>query len=172
MSKPNRFAGCQFQARQNCASSKQGVFSAPSLSLYCFKLIQAYLYDHLAGDKEVGGGERRPEEGSHHEMKNNAEIKIWNRFEFKSLNGIKSCFGNLCASNWISKCICMCVCMCMRVLNTNMFPRCRSRTHANVGTRRSALHSLETLASEARNRRAPLKHRKLMFLAVARTRRV
>jgi hypothetical protein len=54
-------------------------------------------------------------------MKNNAEIKIWNRFEFKSLNGIKSCFGNLCASNWISKCICMCVCMCMRVLKTNIF---------------------------------------------------
>ena len=51
-----------------------------------------YLYDHPAGDKEVGGGERRPEEGSHHELKNNAEIKMLNRFEFKSLNGIKSCF--------------------------------------------------------------------------------
>ena len=35
-----------------------------------------YLYDHPAGDKEVGGGERRPEEGSHHEGKNNAENKM------------------------------------------------------------------------------------------------
>ncbi len=26
-------------------------------------------------DKEVGGGERRPEESSHHEIKNNAEIR-------------------------------------------------------------------------------------------------
>ena len=35
-----------------------------------------YLYDHPAGDKEVGGGERRPEEGSHHDGKNNAEDKM------------------------------------------------------------------------------------------------
>ncbi len=34
-----------------------------------------YLYDHPAGDKEVGEEKRRSEEGSHHEMKNNAEIK-------------------------------------------------------------------------------------------------
>ena len=51
-----------------------------------------YLYDHPAGDKEVGGGERRPEEGSHHETKNNAENKILNRFEIKSFNGIKGLF--------------------------------------------------------------------------------
>jgi hypothetical protein len=43
-----------------------------------------YLYDHPAGDKEVGGGERRPEDGSHHERKNNAEHKILNHFEIKS----------------------------------------------------------------------------------------
>ena len=35
-----------------------------------------YLYDHPAGDKEIGGGERRPEEGSHHEGKHNAENKM------------------------------------------------------------------------------------------------
>jgi hypothetical protein len=74
-----------------------------------------YLYDHPACDKEVGGGEGRPEEGSHHEMKNDAEFKIWNRFESKSHNGIKSCFGNLCESNWIIKCICICVCACAYV---------------------------------------------------------
>jgi hypothetical protein len=28
-----------------------------------------YLYDHPAGDKEVGGGGKRPEEGLHHERK-------------------------------------------------------------------------------------------------------
>ena len=67
-------------------------------------------------------------------------------------------------------CVCVHVHACSE--NKHLFPRRRSRIHANVGTRRSALHSLETLASEARNRRAPLKHRKLMFLAVARTRRV
>ena len=54
--------------------------------------INSYLYDHPAGDKEVGGGERRPEEGSHHEGKNNAENKILNRFEIKSFNGIKGLF--------------------------------------------------------------------------------
>ncbi len=54
--------------------------------------IILYLYDHPAGDKEVGGGERRPEEGSHHEGKNNAENKILNRFEIKSFNGIKVLF--------------------------------------------------------------------------------
>ncbi len=35
-----------------------------------------YLYDHPAGDKEIGGGERRPEEGSHHEGKHNAENEM------------------------------------------------------------------------------------------------
>ena len=35
-----------------------------------------YLYDHPAGDKEVGGGERRPEEVSHPEGKHNAEHKM------------------------------------------------------------------------------------------------
>ncbi len=34
-----------------------------------------------------------PEEGSHHERKNYAEIKILNHFEIKSFNGIKSVFG-------------------------------------------------------------------------------
>ncbi len=53
---------------------------------------QIYIYDHPAGDKEVGGGERRPEEGSHHEEKNTAEHKIVNRFEIKSFNGIKVWF--------------------------------------------------------------------------------
>ena len=43
----------------------------------------SYLYGHPAGDKEVGGGGKRPEEGLHHERKNNAEIKIWNHFEIK-----------------------------------------------------------------------------------------
>ncbi len=51
-----------------------------------------YLYDHPAGDKDVGGGERRPEEGSQHEGKNNAENKILNRFQIKSFNGIKGLF--------------------------------------------------------------------------------
>ena len=51
-----------------------------------------YLYDHPAGDKEVGGGERRPEEGSHHERKNNAENKRLNRFDLKSFHGIKGLF--------------------------------------------------------------------------------
>ena len=50
--------------------------------LEAFKNI--YLYDHPAGDKEVGGRERRPEDGSHHERKNNAENKILNHFEIKS----------------------------------------------------------------------------------------
>ena len=53
---------------------------------------QLYLHDHPAGDKEVGGGERRPEEGSHHEGKNNADNKILNRFAIKSFNGIKGVF--------------------------------------------------------------------------------
>ena len=35
-----------------------------------------YLCDHPAGDKEVVGGVRRPEEGSHHDEKNNAENKM------------------------------------------------------------------------------------------------
>ncbi len=42
-----------------------------------------YLYDHPAGDEEVGGGERRPEEGSHDERekqcrKQNIESFQWN----------------------------------------------------------------------------------------------
>ncbi len=45
-----------------------------------------------AGDKEIGGGERRPEEGSHHEVKHNAENKILNRCEIKSFNGIRGVF--------------------------------------------------------------------------------
>ncbi len=36
----------------------------------CVAFLQIYLYDHPAGDKEVGGGGKRPEEGSHHEEKN------------------------------------------------------------------------------------------------------
>ena len=65
-----------------------------------------YLYDHPAGDKEVGGGERRPEEGSHHEEKNNGENTTSDRFEIKSVNGIKCfCSGNLC--QWA--CVCMCI---------------------------------------------------------------
>ena len=54
--------------------------------------VFVYLYDHPAGDKEVGGGERRPEKGSHHEVENNAENKILNRFEIKSFNGIRGVF--------------------------------------------------------------------------------
>ncbi len=54
--------------------------------------IFRYLYDHPAGGKEVGGGQRRPEEASHHEGKNNAENKILNRFEIRSFNGTKGCF--------------------------------------------------------------------------------
>ncbi len=38
--------------------------------------ICIYLYDHPAGDKEVRGGERIPEEGSHHEGKNKPENKM------------------------------------------------------------------------------------------------
>ena len=69
-----------------------------------------YLYDHLAGDKEVGGGGKRPEEGSHHEEKNNAENTTSDRFEIKSVNGIKCfCCGNLCQSICNSKCMGMCV---------------------------------------------------------------
>ncbi len=51
--------------------------------------LYLYLYDHPAGDTEVGGGERRPEEGSYHEGENNSENKILNRSEIKSSNGIK-----------------------------------------------------------------------------------
>jgi hypothetical protein len=47
--------------------------------------------------------------------------EMMNRFEFKSLNGIKSCFGNLCESNWISKCICMCVHVHVCVLKANIW---------------------------------------------------
>ncbi len=59
---------------------------------YMIPLWIIYLYDHPAGDKEIGGGERRPEEGSHHEVKNNAENKTLNRFEITSFNGIRGVF--------------------------------------------------------------------------------
>ena len=39
------------------------------MSRHKFMYIILYLYDHPAGDEEVGGGERRPGEGSHHEEK-------------------------------------------------------------------------------------------------------
>ena len=54
-----------------------------------------------------------PEEGSHHERKNNAEIKILNHFEIKSPNGIKCVFWNLCESKWNSRCVQVCARACV-----------------------------------------------------------
>ncbi len=82
-------------------------------TMYRFTERAIYIYTYrtpLAGDKEVGGGEKRPEEGSHHEEKNNAENTTSDRFELKSVNGIKSfSSGNVCQSIWNSKCMGMCV---------------------------------------------------------------
>ena len=51
-----------------------------------------------------------PKEGSHHEMKNNAEIKILNRFEINSfLLEAKDVCWKLFESIAIRKNMCMCV---------------------------------------------------------------
>ncbi len=52
--------------------------AVPQISVVAFGslLKQKYLYDHPAGDKEDGGGERRPEESSHHEGKNKSENQM------------------------------------------------------------------------------------------------
>ena len=99
---------CQGASRMTCASS----FAVAARGHTQFRLtdVREYLYDHLAGDKEVGGGGKRPEVGSHHEEKNNAEHTMSGRFEIKSVNGIKCfCCGNVCQSIWNSKCMGMCV---------------------------------------------------------------
>ncbi len=56
---------------------------------------------------------------------------MWNRFESKSPNGIKSCFGNFCESNWISS-ACVCVCMCMCVLKANIFSQTLERNETSL----------------------------------------
>ncbi len=76
--------------------------------------------------RKLGEGKKTRRRLASREEKN-AEIKIWNRFEFKTLNGIKCGFGKLCASKWISKCICMWVCMCMCVLKVNIFSQTLER---------------------------------------------
>ncbi len=60
--------------------------------------VYIYLHERPASDKEVGGGEKRPEEGSHHEEKNNAENTTSDRFEIKSVNGINFFVVAICVN--------------------------------------------------------------------------